>query len=43
MNVYAKQKKIHRYRKQTSGQQWGEGRKEGQFMGMELRDTDYYV
>ena len=38
-----KQKQIHRYRKQTSGYQWGEGRKEGQVKGMGLRDTNYYV
>ena len=26
----AKQKQTHRYREQTSGYQWGEGREEGQ-------------
>ena len=30
MNVYAKQKQTHRYRKQTSGYQQVEGRREGQ-------------
>ena len=37
MNVIAKQ--THRYRKQTSGYQWGEE----QVWGMGLRDTNYYV
>ena len=39
----AKYKQIHIYRKQTSAYHWGEGRKEGQFGGMGLRDTNYYV
>ena len=39
----AKQKQTHRYRKQTSGYQWGEGRGEEQVKGMGLRDTNYYV
>ena len=43
MNVYAKWKQTHRYRKQTSGYQRGEGRGEGQIRGMGLRDTNYYV
>ena len=34
-----KQKQTHRYREQTSGYQWGEGRGEGQAGGMGLRDT----
>ena len=29
MNVYAKQKYTHRYRKQTSGYQWGKGKGRG--------------
>ena len=30
MDIYiAKQKQTHRYREQTSGYQWGEGRGEG--------------
>ena len=37
MNVYAKQKQTHRYRKQTTGYQKGEG----QISGMGLRDTNY--
>ena len=36
-----KQKQTHRYREQTSGYQWGEGRGEGQDRGMVLRDTNY--
>ena len=36
MNI-AKQKQTHRYRKQTSGYQWGEGRGEGQDNGMGLK------
>ena len=36
-------KQIHRYREQTSGYQWGEGRREGQDRGMGLRDTNCYV
>ena len=38
----AKQKKSHRYRKQTSGCQWGEKREEGKYRGMALRNTNYY-
>ena len=30
-------------RKQTSGDQWGEGRGEGQERGRGLRGTNYYV
>ena len=37
-----KQKQFHRYREQTSGYQWAEGR-EGRDRGMELRDTNYYT
>ena len=33
----------HRYRKQTSGYQVGQGRREGEIRGMGLRDTNYYV
>ena len=40
MNGYAKQKQTHRYRKQTSGYQWGEGKREGQIRGMGLTDTN---
>ena len=39
----AKQKQTHRYRKQTSGYQWGEGRGVGGDGVMGLRDTNYYV
>ena len=38
-----KQKQTHRYGKQTSGYQWGEGRGEGQARGRGLRDTNCYV
>ena len=41
MNVDARQ--THRYRKQTSGYQSGEGSGEEQDRGMGLRDTNYYV
>ena len=30
MNI-TKKKQAHRYREQTSGYQWGEGRREGQY------------
>ena len=30
-------------REQTSGYQWGEGKREGQDRGRGLRDTNYYV
>ena len=43
MNVYAKQKQTHRYRKQTYGYQRGEGRRERQIKGMGLTDTNYYI
>ena len=36
-----KKKQTHRYREQTSGYQWGEGRKEGQYRGRGLRGTKY--
>ena len=34
-----KKKQIHKYKKQTSGYQWGERMGEGQFRGRELRGT----
>ena len=43
MNVSAKQKQSHRYRKQTSGYHMGERSGEGQFRGREFRDTNYYI
>ena len=43
MNVYAKQKQTHGYRKQTSGYQIGDGRGEGQIRGMGLRNTNCYI
>ena len=36
-----KQKQAHRYRKQTSGYQWGDGREEKHITGMGLRETNY--
>ena len=39
----AKQKQTHRYRKQTRGYQWGEGRVEGQVWDMGLKDTNCYI
>ena len=42
MNI-TKQKQIHRYREQTSGYQWAEGRGEGQDRGRGLRVISYYV
>ena len=38
-----KQEQTHRYREQTSGYQWGEGRGEEQDWDMGLRDTNYHV
>ena len=43
MNVYAKQKQTHRYRKQTSGYQWGKGRWVGHIRGMGLENINHYV
>ena len=37
MNIYEKQQNNHRYRKQTSGYQVGEGRGEGRIRGIGLR------
>ena len=36
-----KKKQTHRYREQTGGYQWGEGRGEGQYRGRGLRGTNY--
>ena len=38
-----KNKQTHRYREQTSGYQWGEGRGEGQYRGREVRVKNYHV
>ena len=38
-----KNKQIHRYREQTSGYQWEEGRGEGQYRERGLRGIKYYV
>ena len=43
MNIYAKQKQTHRYRKQTCGYQRGEGNGEGQIRSLGLTDTYYYM
>ena len=43
MNLYAKQKQTHRYRKKPSGYQRGEGRGEGKIKGMGLSEANYYV
>ena len=42
MNECNKEKQTHRYREQTSGYQWGEGRGDGQDSGTRLRGTIYY-
>ena len=42
MNI-TKKKQTHRYREQTSGYQWGEGRREEQYKGKGLTGTNYYV
>ena len=36
-----KKKQTHRYREQTSGYQWGEGRGEGQYRGKKVLLWDY--
>ena len=40
MNI-TKKKQTQRYREQTSGYQWGDGREEGHYRGRGLRDTNY--
>lgn len=42
MNAYAKQKEIHRYRKQACSYQRGEGKGEGHIRDTRLADTDTY-
>ena len=37
----AKKKQTHKYREQTSGYQWGEGRGEGQYRDRGIRGTNY--
>ena len=37
-----KQKRTHRYREQTSGYQWGEGKRQGQDRSKGLRGTNYH-
>ena len=41
MNVYAKQKQTHRYRKQTCGYRREEASTEGQIRGLGLTDTNH--
>ena len=38
-----KHKQTHRYREQTSGYQWGEGRSKGQDRDWGLRGTNYFM
>ena len=38
-----KKKQAPRYREQTSGYQWGEGRREGPKRGKGLRGTNCYI
>ena len=38
-----KKKQTHRYKEQTSGYQWGEGREEGQGKGSGLKGTNLQV
>ena len=38
-----KKKQTHRYREQTNGYQWEEGRGRGQNRGRGVRGTNYYV
>ena len=38
-----KTKKRQTHREQTSGYHWEEGRREGQYKGRRLRDTNYEV
>ena len=41
--IIIKKREIHRYRGQTSGDQWGEERGEGKSRGPGVRGTNYYV
>ena len=43
MNVYAKHKLTHRYRKQTCGYQRGGKSDEGQIRGLGLTNTNYFM
>ena len=38
-----KKRQTHRYREQTSGYPWVDGRGEKQYRGTGLRGTNYYV
>ena len=39
---YNEKKQTHRYGKQTSAYQWGEGKRAGQDRGKGLKGTNYY-
>ena len=43
MNLFTKQKQTHRHRKQTSGYQMGEEKREGQVRGIGLINTNHYM
>ena len=43
VNRGGEKKQTHRYKKQTSGYQWGEGSGEGQDWGRGLGSKDHYV
>ena len=40
---YNQKKQTHRYRRQSSGYQWKEGRREGQKKCRELRGANHYA
>ena len=42
MNI-TKKKQTHRYREQTSGYQWGEGRGEGQYRARRVKGTNLCI
>ena len=42
-NIRKKKKHTHRYREQTSGYQWREGKKVGQYQCRELIDSNYHL
>ena len=43
MNVHAKCKQLHKYKRQIHGYPRGESWEEGQIKGMRLRDTNHYI
>ena len=42
MNVATTKTQLHRYREQTSGYQWGEGKGKGQDIGGGLQGANYH-